>query len=172
MSEIWKDIPGYEGAYQASTLGNIRSLDRIKLITRNGVSFNRVLKGKVLRPGAYCKSGHMSVVLGHGKNGSPVHQLVAMTFLGPIPAGQDVRHKNGNPKDNLLENLEYGTRTENILDVYTQGKKWRKLSLEDAKNIKILLKAGERGVNIAKKYGVSQTIVSAIKKGRIFAWVQ
>ena len=83
-----------------------------------GKPFVRRVSGKILRPGKYCKSGHMSVVLGHGTPRILVHQLVMRTFVGESPKGVEVLYNNGNPQDNRLENLCYGTRTDNILDVY------------------------------------------------------
>ena len=85
MGEKWRDIPGYEGKYQASTKGRVRSLTRRVRVVAHGTEATRVTRGRVLRPGRYCKSGHLSVVLGHGASGSPVHRLVALTFLGPPP---------------------------------------------------------------------------------------
>ncbi len=166
--ETWKDIPGYERCYQASDQGRIRSLTRrITQIGRWGTPFTRIIKGRVLRPGQYTKTGHVSVVLFNGSNGSPVHQLVARTFLGPQPPNTDVRHLNGNPKDNRAENLAYGSRTDNILDVFRQGKAWRKLTTEQAQEIKQRLSAGEKGRVLANEFAVSESIVSAIKIGRI-----
>ena len=56
--EIWKDIPGYEGRYQASTYGRIRSVDReITQLGRGGQPFTRRLKGRILRPAATKKKG-------------------------------------------------------------------------------------------------------------------
>lgn len=171
-SEIWKDIPGYEGRYQASSLGRIRSLDRtLHLHRKNGKIVERIMKGKILRPGRFCKNGHLSVCLGHGESGSPVHQLVALTYLGPCPEGKEVLHINGNPQDNRIDNLRYGTRRENILDVFYQGGRWRKLSLEDVEEIKFALYCGFRGCDLARQFGVSQSIICSIKHGRIFEWV-
>ncbi len=174
MSEIWKDIPGYEGRYQASTEGNIRSLNRI-VHGRNwmtGKWFVRHIKGRLLKPGCYCKNGHISVVLEHGGVGKPVHQLVMLTFVGAPSPGQEVRHKNGNPKDNRLSNLEYGSRTENILDVFYQGKVWRKLNIDDVKHIRSELASGISGADLSRKYRVCPTTISNIKNGRTFSWLQ
>lgn len=165
--ETWKDIPGFEGRYQASTAGRIRSVDRrVTQTNRWGTQTDRLLKGRVLRPGQFCKAGHVSVTLGHGANGTPVHHLVLLTFAGPPGAGQEVRHLNGDPKDNRLENLAYGTRTENILDVFRQGKAWRKLTAKDAADIRIRLRDGDTGAAIARDYGVSQSAISQIKRRR------
>ena len=165
--EDWKDIPGYEGKYQASSAGNIRSIDRqITQIGRGGLPSTRLIKGRVLRPGQYCKAGHVSVMLGKKSFGRPVHRLVMLTFVGPPPVNQEVRHLNGNPKDNRLVNLAYGTRSENNLDVLRQGKAYRKLTTADASEIKAMLADGRTGHEIANKYAVSETTISHIKVGR------
>ena len=172
--EIWKDIPGYEGKYQASTDGRIRSVDRLVRAKCHytGKDFYRRMRGKVLKPGQYCKNGHVSVVLGHGAAGKPVHQLIMNTFVGPVPKGMEVLHINGNPKDNRLLNLRYGTRTENILDVYRQGGIWRKLSVDDVGSIRFGLWCGIKGVELAAMFGVSQDTISKIKNGGSFAWLK
>lgn len=173
-SEVWKDIPGYEGTYQVSSLGRVRSLDRVVKgkCHFTGELFDRRIKGQVLRPGKCCKSGHLSVVLGRGTTGRPVHELVMLAFVGVPPEGKEVCHQNGDPTDNRLENLRYDTRRENILDVYRKpGGRWRKLSAEDALNIRRRLESGERGSDIARDYGISQSAISAIKVGRAFGWL-
>lgn len=173
-TEVWKDIPGYEGSYQASTQGRIRSVDH-QVPGRchyTGEMFTRTVKGRILKPGKFCKTGHLSVVLGRGTAGKPVHQLIMLTFVGPCPNGQEVLHNNGDPADNRLSNLRYGTRTENILDVYQQGGRWRKLTAEDAKNIRERLEKGESGRSLAREYGVSESTISAVKTRRTFWWVK
>lgn len=160
--EIWKDIPGYEGKYQASNLGRIRSLDRQLGIP--GKKGFRTMKGRVLRPGP-TKSGHLYVVLGHGASGSPVHQLIALTFIGPRPNGKDVCHNDGDPTNNQADNLRYDTRANNILDTFKIGKRWRKLSLEDMKAI-LQEPPTTSGVSLAKKYGVSTTVISKVRLRR------
>lgn len=160
--EIWKDIPGYEGKYQASNLGRIRSLDR-PLGTPGKKGFKH-MKGRVLKPGPV-NSGHLYVVLGHGAAGSPVHQLVARTFIGPRPEGMDVCHNDGDPTNNRADNLRYDTRTNNILDVYRSGKRWRKLSLEDVRSI-LNEPPTVTGASLAKKYGVSEQVISKVRLRR------
>ena len=170
--EIWKDIPGYEGKYQASSEGRIRSVDhRVRVVAR-GTEATRLVKGRVLRPGRYCKSGHLSVVLGHGTAGKPVHQLVARTFLGDPPEGSEVCHNDGNPQNNAVDNLRYDTRRENILDVYRQGGVRQKLSIEDVQTIRKLLNNGMLGKDIATKMRVSENAISRIKRGRAFTWLE
>jgi hypothetical protein len=170
-NESWRDIPGYAGRYQASTLGRIRSVDRkITQISRWGRPFTRHLDGKILSP-AQTRSGHLSVVLGHGAHGSLVHQLVLRTFLGATPDGMEVRHLNGNPQDNRVQNLVYGTRTENILDVFAIGKPRRVLTADEVLTIRGALSRGETGASIAKRFGISESNVSAIKNGVTYWWL-
>ena len=169
--EIWKQIPGYEGRYQASTFGQIRSVDRsITQIGRWGKPVTRNLRGKILRPGT-SNSGHLSVVLGHGEHGSQVHQLVLLTFKGPCPHGLEIRHLNGIPSDNFLENIIYGTRRENILDVYAIGKAWRILTAEKALEIRSAINSGEKISLIAKRFNVSLDIVYKMRSGVTYSWL-
>ena len=169
IPEIWKDIPGYEGKYQASTYGRIRSLTRqITQLSRYGTPFTRTIIGRILRAAGSKRDPHLYVVLGHGANGSPVHQLVAHTFLGSQPPKSDVRHLDGNPLNNHVENLAYGSRTENILDVLRNGHAWRKLTYQQVQEIYTRLNEGEIGATLAREYGVSDTIICAIRKGRVF----
>lgn len=168
MSEIWKDIPGYEGKYQVSNMGRVKSLSRKVRCTHGAY---RTLAERILRPGKRA-DGHTSVVLGHGAHGSQVHQLVMLAFVGPPPDKHEVCHINGNPQDNRLENLRYDTRTQNILDVYRTGRAWRKLTLAEVYEIRADLNAGMKGSNVARKYGISQTTVSAIKTGRTYSWAK
>lgn len=112
MKEEWRDIEGYEGFYQVSNMGNVRSLDR-KVVCKDG----RVLpcKGRLLRP-VINKYGYYQIDL--WKNGYPtkykVHRLVLQTFA-PIEKVQhfEADHINHDPSDNRLKNLRWLTSTEN-----------------------------------------------------------
>lgn len=120
--ENWKDIKGYEGFYQVSDCGNVRSLARD--VYRQDGTFHHHLKEKILVPSLNSK-GYVKVHL--YKNGKrkvmTIHRLVAMAFL-PNPENKPmVNHKDENPLNNFVENLEwcsaqynanYGTRNERI----------------------------------------------------------
>lgn len=169
-NEIWRDIPGYEGRYQASNLGRIRSLDQIVRCGAGGKGI-RLIQGRVLRPAGQQSDPHLRVTLGKRAPGALVHVLVAQTFLGPRPDGCDVRHLDGDPLNNRADNLAYGTRTENILDVYRTGRPWRKLTADQALDIRNRLAAGEKGRDLAREFGVGESCISAIKTGRTYAWL-
>lgn len=91
----------------------------------------RIAKGKVLRPGRN-GSDHVTVALGKG-NSRQVHQLVIEAFIGPRPAGCEVLHLNHCPDDNRLENLRYGTRSENMKMDYEVGARRRPTWLAGAR---------------------------------------
>jgi len=118
MIEVWKDIPGYEGAYQVSNFGRIRSLDRtIEQLSRYGTIIKRKLKGRLLKL-SKCSNGYLQVSLGAG-NLYRVHQLVAQVFVEGDTTLQ-VNHKNGNKKDNYADNLEWITCSDNHLHAYRE----------------------------------------------------
>ncbi len=168
-SETWRDVPGYEGKYQVSNLGRVRSLDRRVRCAHNAT---RTIKGRVLKPSGSKYNPHLTVVLGHGKNGSLVHQLVAAAFLGPHPKGQEVRHLDGNPLNNRADNLAYGTRTENILDVLRIGKTWRgSITIEQAREIRKRLEKGQTAASIARELNVKPAAVYKLKERRSFQWL-
>lgn len=127
MAEIWKDIPGFEGLYQVSDQGRVRSVDRkIPAMSRHGTRHLRTYKGKILRPGRL-SSGHLSVVLGHGAAGVTIHSLVMLAFVGPCPAGTEICHNDRNPENNHLSNLRYDTRASNLKDEYSAD--WKRCIL-------------------------------------------
>ena len=102
--EIWKDIPKYEGLYQASNLGKIKSLPK---------SVNNRFKDipkeeRILKP-SKSKNGYLRVVLVKEgiKKYISVHRLVAITFLANELGLEQVNHKNKNKEDNRAENLEW-----------------------------------------------------------------
>lgn len=117
--EVWLAIPGYEGKYEASDQGRVRSVERrVRLVVRE-VETTRRVPPRVLKPG-WCRSGHVSVALGKN-NSKMVHVLIARTFLGPRPEDYEVLHKNETPHDNRLVNLKYGTKSENLKMDYASG---------------------------------------------------
>ena len=124
MKESWQPVPGYEGLYEVSDLGRVRSLDRL-VVRKNrwGSRATHQLKGRVLRPGPG-GSNRLQVNLSK-ENVSwvvPVHKLVALAFIGPRPEGLDIDHINGDFRDNRLDNLEYVTHQENQKRAYDMGK--------------------------------------------------
>lgn len=116
--EEWRDVVGYEGLYQVSNLGNVRSLDRIITYATSGQT--RQYRGQLLSPG---KTGdRLTVSLGNGTAKSfYVHDLVLIAFKGPCPEGMEGCHNDGNGTFNDVTNLRWDTRSENTYDRVRHG---------------------------------------------------
>ena len=115
----WRAIPGWEGLYEASTDGDIRSITRT-VTKKDGTQ--QVYKGKLLK-GRASPRGHLSVQLSANSRpvGMCIHRLIMLTFVGPCPEGMEVCHNDGNPANNRLENLRYDTHSSNAYDSVTHG---------------------------------------------------
>lgn len=132
MKEIWKDIPEYEGLYQASNLGNIRVLNRV---VNSGIKNNNTVirKGKLLKQ--RINQGYYEVALSKNnkKKFLKVHRLIAITFIPNLNNFPSINHKNENKLNNNVNNLEwcsvkyncnYGTRNQRI-SLANRGKNFK-----------------------------------------------
>ena len=117
--ERWKPVNGHEGIYEVSSHGRVRSLDRT--VTHSDGHVRRY-KGKVLSA-PLNPDGHPVVCLYIQRKSKvhTVHSLVAETFIGTRPEGMEVCHGDGNHTNNHVDNLRYGTRSENMLDRVRHG---------------------------------------------------
>lgn len=161
--EIWKDVVGYEGMYEVSNKGRVRSLDRKDIRGRR-------VKGKYLK---YKKTsrGYLSLQL-CGKD-CLIHRLVAKAFI-PNPENKpQVNHIDGDKSNNNVENLEWCTSSENNKHRYRYGlynqdgvkNPQSKFTEEDVKEILEMLYKNITLTEIAKQYNVSITTISNIKNG-------
>lgn len=170
--ERWKDIPEFEGLYQVSNLGRVRSVDHlVRVVPHPGTEALRLSPGRLLKPGTCNRQGHCSVAIGKG-NSQMVHSLVALAFIGPRPPKHDVAHLNGVGADNRLENLAYVTRSENNRHVVFHGR--RDLSVEMVEHIRLCAAMGFRygeKAALAKQLGISPTQLSSVLHGRLYAHV-
>lgn len=106
--ERWRPVAGFEGEYEVSDHGRVFSVPR-----------GPKVPGGILKPGVHAK-GHLQVQLGKGRM-VQVHHLVMFAFVGPRPEGLEICHGNGDPADNRLGNLRYGTRSDNEWDKVRHG---------------------------------------------------
>lgn len=113
--EAWGDIPGREGAYQVSTFGRVRGLDRV--VMRDGHPMS--LRGRLLIP--WVNKGYLWVRLG-ARSKRAVHEIVLTTFAGPKPNGAEACHCNGNRADNRRENLRWDSHAANMADAIAHGR--------------------------------------------------
>lgn len=117
--EQWLPVVGFEGFYEVSDLGRVRSVQR-KLVSMNGHS--RGYSGRIRRLDKD-RHGYPLIALSRaGKNRKfAVHNLVACAFIGPKPDGMEVRHLNDVRDDNRAANIAYGTRSQNVYDSIRNG---------------------------------------------------
>jgi hypothetical protein len=167
--ETWRAIPGYEGSYEVSDLGRVRSH-----LEYHGTS-ERILAqprshgyGQV----ALRRDGQSQIWL--------VHRLVLLAFVGTMPAGQETRHGPGGRKDNRLVNLCYGTRAENIADRVRDGGQRQadvrneknpraKLTMQLAAQIRERRAAGDGITAMAREYGVGVSTIKRVLTGECWA---
>jgi hypothetical protein len=170
--ETWKPIPGFS-RYEASSEGRLRSLN-----------YKRTSKIQILCP-ALSADGYLKTMLldDTGKYRSwMVHKFVMLAFVGLVPNGKEINHKDGVKLNNRAENLEYVTRSENCLHSFRLGLQVRrrgslngmaKLTEKQVKDIREYRKTRGRYYGrerLAKKYGISIAQIKAIVTRRRNIW--
>lgn len=173
MEVEWKPIPNYEGIYEVSSCGKVRSLNRRRLHTFNkGCVMNRYYKGKVLAP--VLNGGYFKVTLTRDNIPTQIaiHRLVATAFLPNADNKPFVNHKNGIKTDNNFNNLEWVTPLENCIHasdtcLLPTGDKHPRSKLTEDQVIQI--KYHREGIlykDIAKEFNIDKSTVSDIKRGK------
>lgn len=167
MQEIWKPVAGFEGSYEVSNLGKVRSLD-IRIPCRGGKT--RLRKGRILRC-RFGSDGYNYACLsadGIYKN-HKIARLVAMAFCSKEDGKDIVNHVDGDKTNDLSSNLEWTDMSGNIIHAYTTGLRPRKshfhkLSEHQVTEIRTAISMGETHRSLAKKYGVSFQLISNIHR--------
>lgn len=164
MEEIWKDIPGFEGFYQVSNLGRIKSLDRIKK-TQKG---SRKYKGFILKPSI---GSHGYYVVNLCCKSYCVHRLVISVFLTNHLKKTDVNHKDFNKLNNNIENLEWCTRSENMIHASNGGHVLKgenhKYSQLNEFQVRVIKKTkGLYQRELGEVFNVSRNVIRFILNGR------
>ena len=175
MKEVWKDIPDYDGRYQVSNIGRVRSLDK-EVINSGRRLF---CKGRVLSSSkhnmGYLRVSLPFIIRQKKRKSFFIHRLVLMAFKGmPTKKRYDCNHINGIKADNRIENLEWCSRKENIrhsfrIGLSKQGEDHHrsKLKEKDVVEIKELLRNKKlKQIEIARKFNVSDVAISMIKSKR------
>lgn len=167
--ERWLSVPGYEGLYEVSSAGRVKSLKSGRW--RSGVKF---------LSWHYDRSRYPKVSLYRNGLGAKyrVHSLVALAFLGPRPTGMQVRHIDGDRNNPKLDNLGYCTQKENEADKLVHGTRRRgsmcsnaKLHENDIPEIRRRISEGHKIKDIALDYGVLAQRITDIRRGRTWRHV-
>lgn len=173
-TEVWADVPGYEGFYRVSNTGRVARCKQLLPIL--------VLEGKrvhirELKPVARY-AGRLSVALclpGCKPKWHQIHRMVLQAFVGDCPEGMECRHLDGNHLNNHLNNLQWGTRTENMRDKRRHGTQTEgeahfqsKLTEDDVRAIRA---SNWTGRDLAAHYGVSQVCIVFIKNRKTWKHV-
>lgn len=174
--EIWKDVVGYEGLYQVSNFGRVKSLAR-------KINHGRYIedRGDVIMTLFLNRQGYFTVIL--SKNGEKkqhrVHQMVARAFIPNFDNKEMINHIDCNTQNNRVENLEWCTNSENQLHAIANGLKTdigvnhslSKLKQEDIKFIREHYKFRDKIYNtrsLAEMFNVSKSTINDIVLGKSY----
>lgn len=156
MEEIWKDIDGFEGIYQVSNLGNIKTLQRNIYRKKTGklhyIQPEKLLNPSLLPIGYYYISMHNKGL----QKVKSIHSLVANAFIPNPENKRTINHKDGNKLNNRVDNLEWNTDKENLNHALDTGLKKRYGVIAYNENIYIEFKT----VKDAVKLGYNQQLIS------------
>ena len=170
--EKWKPVVGYEGIYEVSDSGRVRTDSRASSVHK------RYRPGTVLKPNE-ASNGYLHVPLNRkGKKLPTIHSLVLTAFKGPKPAGQESRHIDGNNKNNKAKNLAWGTRKQNASDRITHGTSLNgtrhplsKLTENQVLEIRQMWERGSTQAFLAVNFRISKSNVRSILKRRTWTHV-
>ena len=175
-AEQWRPALGYEGAYQVSTHGRVRSLTRM-VPTCHGSE--RIQHGRILKYRTNVQTGYPLVILSRDgvKKVRHVHSMVAEAFIGPQPEGMFVNHIDNERTNNHVSNLEYVTPGENTRHAMEAGtfatgaaRTQAKLDWAKVRAIRRRSREGATHNRLAQDYGVSRTLVSLVIANK--RWVE
>lgn len=174
MKETWKDILGFGGRYQVSSIGRVRSLDA--LTHNNRGSFIR--KGRFLATGID-SSGYITTTLCENNRSYRfrIHRLVAEAFIPNPDNKPEVNHIDGDKKNNMVENLEWNTYGENLIHAYEsrlnkRRKPIEQISMETGEVIKLWESGYEatRALGGASPTAITNALAGRSKSAYGFKW--
>jgi NUMOD4 motif len=167
--EEWRPVTGYEGLYDVSNLGEVRS---------HCQSFKPRLRGDLLTPGLSCGRRTIGLYKDGKRTTRLIAHLVLEAFAGPRPPGQEACHGPRGSQDDSLANLSWGTREENQADRVRDGtsnrgeRQWQaKLTTEIVLECRRRYAAGERLGSLAAEFGITQSAMSQTVSGARWSWL-
>lgn len=182
-TEIWKDIVGYEGFYQVSNLGRVKSVARIVIkINWQGTRSENPIPEKIRKLTSEGKYKHLYLPLWKDDKGKnfKIHRLVLQAFIGPCPKGMEGCHNDGDPENNKLDNLRWDTHKNNHQDRLRHGTSNRgakngstKLTEEIVIEMRKMYATGNYLMKeVAEAFGVHKNSIRPIIKGETWKYVE
>lgn len=177
--EVWKTIPGYEGLYEISSHGKVKSVPHTRTIIRNGKPIQQAWSGRMMTTGASTGRYPKVNLSNNGKvTTHHIHSLVASTFLGQRPPELQTCHGDGKSDNPNLSNLRYDTPSGNCADRVTHGTALigethprAKLTEDKVRAIREDLKTMMQK-DVSEKHGVPNATVGAISRRRTWKHVE
>lgn len=165
--ETWRPVVGFEGRYEVSDAGRVRSLDaRVRYVDRAGREGFRLHQGKVLSARISAGSRYVRVALAPSKTFRMVHTLVAEAFCGPRPDGYVAMHLDGNRRNNCADNIAWGSQSENLSQIFWDGR--RKVTPAAVANIRAV-RGHLSADSVCSQFGISASHVRDIWRGKYYA---
>ena len=170
-----RECPSYPG-YRVTKGGVVFSFRKRKGCGRDHGGTVVIQDVPVRQMGQYVGHGdylYVSVSTSRGQRSIPIHTLLLDAFIGPRSSNVETRHLDGDPRNNMLSNLCYGTRAENAADRLVHGRQRGREVFNDADicNIRKVWQNGESVAAIANQYAVGETTVRDVLKGKTYSHV-
>jgi len=170
MKEIWKDILNYEGYYQISNYGRVKSLKRSYYT--GGKWEERIYKVRLTNNGYE----YARLSKNNKRKNYPIHRLVAIHFIVNPKNKPEINHIDGVKNNNYVNNLEWCTSSENKRHAFkiglnnNKGEKHfaSKLTQNEVDTIRQKLSNGVRGIDLSNEYNVAQSAISKIKHYKLW----
>lgn len=162
--ELWRPVKGFEGVYSVSTLGRVR-----REVSISGKTLSKILPTGQFKSG-YC---YRQLTNRRVKRVASIHALTLETFGGKSPSPTyEINHKNGVKNDNRINNLEYVSRSENLIHAAKRGLMSKNLTPAKVREIRQLRRLGWSLGKIQKKLGVCKSTVGRVASGKYWGWLQ
>ncbi len=170
-AEEWREVPGYDGRYEVSSLGRVRSW------VKSGPGGHRRSEPLIMTP--FEEEGYFHIFLRDGKKVTRygVHRLLALAFLGPPPTKDHLAcHEDGVPSNNVVGNIRWDTQVGNQADrlrhgTDVRGTKQVTAKLNEKQVLEIRVRSGENQRALASEFGVSQAQIQRIITRKAWSWL-
>lgn len=172
LTEVWKDVKGFEGVYQVSNLGRVKRLPSKIKVNRFNKVIDVIVRERILKPDLTgVKYKRVQLYGLKIKTKAYIHRLVAVAFIENPKQYKFINHKDGNKLNNVVTNLEWCSASDNlfhrsrVLNKSCGSSHYKsKLTDEDVRSIRYLLNQRNDAKSLAIKFNVSRSSISNVKR--------